>query len=227
MIFFLLFGVPIFGLFVALLHWDNDLAPRRMAMFSAFLWGLLCFFPGYIGVLVVRRIAGSPLWGFSLYLSLLFRDAIAPFLLGVGGFMLAQKKLVFPATREGIFLASFCFLTGFFSLFGMADFLNLYGNWDALDLFLVPLLRMAAIVLGSLAALRFFRWQGRDAAAYAGLCASLGVPLAFLLWLYEVNFRWLSVALAAVSFCGVLVLLAWQFPRAFIRPSSEGPGRAA
>jgi hypothetical protein len=226
MILFLLFGVPIFCLFAALLNWDRDLVPAGIAMLSAFLWGILCFFPGYIVVLILNRIAGSPLYGFPLYLSLLFREALAPFLLGVGGFMLTQKKLVFPATREGIFLSSLCFLSGFFTLFGVTDFLTLYGNWDALDLFLLPMLRVAMIVLGSLAAPSFFRWQGRDGAAYAGACAAIGLPLAFLMWLYEINYRWLSVLMVSLSFCGALLLLAWQFPRAFTIPASKGPGRA-
>jgi hypothetical protein len=226
MILFLLFGVPVFCLFGAVLNWDRDLTPPWIAMVSAFLWGVLCFFPGYLIALVVDRMAGSPLWGFPLYLSLLFRRALAPLLLGAGGFMLVQRKLSFPSTREGIFLASFCFLSGFFSLFGAVDFLAFYGNWDALDLFLLPLLRMAMIVICSLAAPAFFRWQGREAAAFAGVCAAVCAPVAFMMWLYEINYRWLSIALVSLSFLGSLWALVWQFPRAFMNPVSKDPGRA-
>jgi hypothetical protein len=179
-----------------------------------FLKGLLCFIPGYLILLILRAIVGFAFSGLPLYLSLLVRDQLGPLALGLGGFILIQKTFVFPATRDGIFLTACSFFSGFFAMFGAMDFLAAYGHWEASGLFVFPLLRMSAIVLVSLAAQYFYRWQGRAAAAYLGTGASLSFLLAFVAWLYELNFRGWSAILGALTFGGAAALFILRHPMA-------------
>jgi hypothetical protein len=211
---FLVFSIPLFCLFVAMLSWDPMSAPRKLSLLSVFFWGLLCFIPGALILAVLKAIVGSPLTGLPLYLSLLLRDHLAPLLLAVGAFILVQRKLDFPAALEGIFLTAFVFLCGFYSLFGLAIFIRLFGHWDVSDLFLLPLLRIAAILLVSMGASRFYRWQGRSAAAYLGVAAGLCLPLALIGWLYGVNFRWISTVCVIAAFCTAAAVFIGRFPRA-------------
>jgi hypothetical protein len=211
---FLIFSAPLFFLFIVLLPWDADVDARKLSLLSVFLKGLFCFFPAYVICVIVDAVVGSPLTGFALYLSMLIKNHLAPLLLGVGSFILVQRKLEFPSTQEGIFLTIFSFISGYYALFGAVDFLALFGQWDAAILFLIPVLRLASILTVSLGAVYFYRWEGSSAAAFLGSSAALCVVLSTMIWLYNVNFRGLSVILSLAAFCVSAAYFVMRFPRA-------------
>ena len=177
MVLFLLASLPLLFSLVVLLPWDPRRAPRPVALVIVFLKGVLMFFPGYLVVLLLRRIFGFSFDGFLLYLSLLLRDHLVPMLVALGAFLLLQRKLDFPASDEGIFLTVFSFLAGFFSMMNIADALRTWGAGQAHTFFLLPFIRIGAALLLALVAQRYYRWEGQDAIA---LC-TIGAVLAFLL----------------------------------------------
>src|SRR5512142_3545657 len=159
---FLLFSVALLFLLVAFLPWESVQYVRKLHLLSVFFTGLLCFVPAYLVCLIVGALVRSPLTGFPLYLASLIKDTLAPLLLGLGCFILVQRRLEFPTSQEGIFLTVFSFLSGYFSLFGVTDWLSHFGQLDPGILFIVPLLRLASIVAVSVGALQFYRWEGRS-----------------------------------------------------------------
>jgi hypothetical protein len=210
---FLVFSVPLLFLLVAFLPWGAEPYVRKLSLLSVFFKGLLCFIPAYVACLIVDAIVGSPLTGFALFLSILIKDNLAPLLFGLGLFILVQKRMEFPVSQEGIFLTLFSFLCGYYALFGVTDWLSIFRQWDAGILFIVPLLRMAAIMAVSVGALLFYRWEGRSAAAFMGSAAGLCVVLTVIGWLYGVSFPWLSAVLALAAFLASIVFFALRFPR--------------
>jgi hypothetical protein len=125
-----------------------------------------------------------------------------------------QRRLGYPPTTEGIFLVAFTFLCGYYTLYGAADFLASYGHGDADRLILLPVLRISTILAVALLAPRFYRWQGRAAAGYLGLCGALTLLTALASWVSAVNFGGVGAVLSVIAFLAAGVLFARSFPRA-------------
>jgi hypothetical protein len=213
MVLFLLVSLPLLFSLVILLPWGHRQAPRTVALVVTFLKGVLIFFPAYLVVLLCRRIFGFSFDGFLLFLSLLLRDHLVPVLAALGGFLLLQKKLDFPATDEGIFLTVFSFLAGFFSMMNIADAVRTWGVGEVESFFLLPFIRMGATLLLSLAAQRFFRWQGRDGANWCAAGAGLSCLLTLgSFFFYSGRLTW-AILLTAAPFLVGVVLFALRFPR--------------
>jgi hypothetical protein len=214
MVLFLLASLPLLFSLVILLPWDRRQAPRPVTLSVTFLKGVLIFFPAYLIVLLMRRIVGFSFDGFLLFLSLLLRDHLVPVLAALGGFLLMQKKMDFPATDEGIFLTVFSFLAGFFSMMNLADAVRTWGVGEADAFFLLPFLRIGATLLLSLAAQRFFRWEGRDGASWCAAGAALSCLLTLgSFFFYSGRLGWAILLTAAPALSGVVVF-ALRFPRA-------------
>jgi hypothetical protein len=206
-------AAPLLFLFVSILPWDADLVPRRLSLVSLFFQGVLVFFPAYVVLLILRRIVGFSYTGFALYICLLVRDHLAPLLLGASGFILIQRRLTYPATHEGIFLTAFTFLSGFYALFGIADFLALYGRSGPDAVLLMPVMRLASVLAVSLSAPTFYRWQGRGALWFLAVSGALALPLAMSSWLSGVNYGWIGALMAAGAFCAAALVFIRRFPR--------------
>ncbi len=214
MFLFLVASLPLLFSLVALLPWDPRQTPRTLTLVSTFLKGVLLFFPGYLAILIVRRIFGFSYDGLLLYLSLLLRDHLAPILAAVGAFLLVQKSLSIPRSDEGIFLTVFSFLAGFFSMMNVADALRTWGNWDAYVLLILPFLRIGTVLVVSLAAGRFARWEGRDGALFCAAASACAVALALASFLARVNRPVWSILLTAIVSVGGVAVAAMRFPRA-------------
>jgi hypothetical protein len=211
---FLFTSLPLLFSLVVLLPWEPRRAPGTLTLVLILLKGALIFFPGYIVILLTRRIFGFSHDGVLLYLSLLQQDHLVPLLVALGGFLLLQKKLDLAASDESIFLAVFAYLAGFLSLLNIADALRTWGGWDAYTLFLLPLLRIGAALLVSLVAQRFFRWEGRDAGFFCGAGAALAFLLALSSFFYSRGRLGWSIVLAAAPVLAGVAFFAMRFPRA-------------
>jgi hypothetical protein len=211
---FLLASLPLLFSLVVLLPWEPRRVPRTLTLVLTLLKGALIFFPGYLVILLTRRIFGFSHDGMLLYLSLLHQDHLVPLLVALGGFLLLQKKLDLSASDESIFLTVFAYLAGFFSLLNIADALRTWGAWQAYTLFLLPLLRIGAALLVSLLAQKFFRWEGRDAGFFCGAGAALAFLLALSSFFYSRGRLGWSIVLAAAPVCAGVVFFAMRFPRA-------------
>jgi hypothetical protein len=215
---FLIVGLPLVFIFILALRWTSERTPNAKNLISICLKGLLCFLPGYLVLAIVRGIAGESLTGFTLYLTLLFRDHLTPFVIASGAFALFQSKIEYPTSDEGIVLAVFSFLSGFFALFGLMDFFARYGDWSASDLFLLPALRISALLILSSVSPRFYRFQGSYALAFMGCAAAVCLPLTLISWIYAVNLTGLSLALGGAALCGAALFFAVRFPE-LLQPS--------
>lgn len=165
-------------------------------------------------ILIIRAIAGFSSDGFLLYLSLLARDHWAPLLTGVGAFLLMHRFLDINDTDEGVFLTVFSFFCGYLAMVNVTDFIRGWGQWTAYDLFLLPVLRIAGLLLTSVSARRFFRWEGRDAAFFAVVATLLAVLLAIGSWLLRRGLPLLAGLGTAGAALAALVVFAMRFPRA-------------
>ncbi len=211
---FLVASLPLFFGLVITLPWGRAGIPPGLALVSTFLKGVLCFFPGYLLVLLLRRIFGFAYDGFVLYLSLLLRDHFAPILVGVGAFLVVQRTLAFSGTDEGIFLTTFSFLCGFLAMVNLTDLVREWNVWTSYDLFVLPVLRLAAVLLVSLIAPGFFRWEGRDAALFAAAVTGLSLVLAAASYLLRRDLSLWGVLAAVVALAAGINVFALRFPRA-------------
>lgn len=214
MFLFLIASLPLLFSLVVLLPWDRGQAPRPLTLASTFLKGVLLFFPGYLAILIVRRIFGFSYDGFLLYLSLLLRDHLAPLLAALGGFLLLQRTLSFSGTDEGIFLTVFACLSGFLSMMNITDSLRAWGSWDGYVLFLLPVLRIASALVMALAAQRFFRWEGRDRWLFCAVCAVCALLFALASFFAVINRLGWAIPLAVLPVLGAVAVFAMRFPRA-------------
>jgi hypothetical protein len=212
---FLLASLPLLFSLVALLPWDRRRVPRTLTTVSTYLKGLLIFFPGYLVVLILRRIFGFSWDGILLYLSFLLRDHFAPALAAVVGFLLLQRTLTLSGKEEDTFLAVFSYMAGFMTLMNVADALRTWGNGDAYSLFLLPVLRLALVLGVALAAGRFYRWEGRDAAFFSAAAAGCAAVLACASFLYGTSRLTWAVLFSAGFLLAACVAAAFRFPRVF------------
>jgi len=210
---FLVACMPLLFALVILLPWDRR-APRPLALVSAYFRGVLLFFPGYVVIVIVRAIAGFSYSGFLFYLSLFARDHWAPMAAALTAFLLVNRLTVIPDTDEGVFLNVFAFLAGFYTLVNLTDLVRGWGNWTGYELFVLPVLRLAGVLLVSMAARRYFRWQGRDAALFGlvATCLAALLTVASYLLLHGLAL-WAGLG-TAVAAGAAVVAFAMRFPRA-------------
>jgi len=216
MILFLLTAMPLLFTFALLLPWDEDKAPQKLFLVFQFLRGVLLFFPAWLILLGLRRIAGFAYNGFPLFLSLLSRDHLPPILLAAGGFLLVVRTVRYPSSDEGVFLTTVSFLSGFFAMMSVADFVSGYGRWDAHALFLLPLSRVAVVLFLAAVARRFERWEGRDGAAYCAMAAGAAVITCTASLLYSLNLEVFAFVLVSLFFVAAVLFAAAMFPRVLL-----------
>ncbi len=213
--------MPLLFAFVVLLPWDGQKTPRKLFLVFQFLRGVLVFFPAWLILLLLRRIAGFAYSGFPLFLSLLARDHLPAVLLAVGGFVLVMRAVEYPSTQnpstdEGVFVTTASYLCGFFAMMSIADFIAGYGRWDAHGLFLLPLSRVALVLFLAAIARRYEPWEGRAGAIYSGLAAGasvLGCTASFLL---NVNRGLLAFVMVAVLLAAAVLFAAATYPRVLV-----------
>ncbi|MGD0727412.1 MAG: hypothetical protein ABSB63_17835 [Spirochaetia bacterium] len=214
MVLYLIAALPLFFALVAFLPWNQAREPRTLALMATFLKGALVFLPAYLAILLVRGIFGFSYEGLLLYLSLLQHDHLVPVLAGLGGFLLLQRKLSISRDEETIFLTVFSYLSGFFAMLNLTDAFSASGSWDAYAFFLLPSLRLATVLLVSLLARRFFRWEGTDGALFCGAGAGLAILLSFSSFFFRINRAGLSILCAVVPLLMAVSVFAMRFPRA-------------
>jgi hypothetical protein len=210
---FLLAALPLGALVVVLLPWDAPAVPRRPWLATVFLRGVLWALPAWGAVALFRRLAGDPLTGFPRYLTLLVGTELLPLVLALAAFLLAQRRLAFPATEEGVLLTALCFLAGFLAVLDLGDFLRSWRTWDAHALFLVPLERLAAALALGMAAHRFYRWEGRLGALFVALAAAATPVLAAVGFLYHVGRAGLAWGFTGALVAGTVAAFALRYAR--------------
>jgi len=210
---FLLLAFPVFFLLLLWLPWGTRNASETAFLVGTFFKGVLMFFPGYIAILICRRIFGFSYSGFVLFLSLLQRDHLVPLLAAIGALLVLKSKLEISSVEEENFLGVFAFLAGFMTMMNIADMVRTWGNWNASVLFLLPLQRISAVLVVSLAARRFCPWEGRDAAWLLAVGAGLALGFAIPSFLFLISRAWWSLLLTAAPLLASMLWFTMKFPR--------------
>ncbi len=210
---FLLASLPLFFLMLIWLPWGPRRTPEIAFLVGTFFKGLLMFFPGILVILILRRIFGFSYAGFVLYLSLLQRDHLFPLLAAVGSLLILKSKLQISGVEEENFLGVFAFLAGFMAMENIADLVRAWGNWNAYLLFLLPIHRISALLLVSLAARKFFPWEGRDAVLVLAVGAGLAVGFAIPAFLFLADRVGWSILLTVVPLFAAIISFSMRFPR--------------
>jgi hypothetical protein len=218
MVLFLLTAAPLLFAFAVLLPWRPERSPQKLFLGIQFLRGVLLFFPAWLVLLILRRAAGFSWNGFPLYLSLLVHDHLGPALLGVGAFVLAVRRLEYPATDEGVFLTTLAILGGFTWMLCVKDFISDYGRWDARVLFLLPLARLAGMLFLATVARSFERWEGRSGLLFSAAAAGTAALAAVASFLQVVSRGLWGFLLAAALFAAALLVAAARYPQALREP---------
>lgn len=225
MILFLLTAMPLFAAFLVLLPWNEERTPRRLFLGLQFLRGALLYFPAWLVLLLLRRIAGFAYSGFPLFLSLLVHTHLVPALLALCAFFLVVRRQKYPPTDEGVFLTVAAFLSGFFWMLGMADFVAEYGRWDAHVLFLLPAMRLALVLFLATIARHYERWEGRDGLLYCLAAAGTVVPAAMASFLEQLGRGLFAFLIGVILVAASLLFAAARYPQALHAPRRVSPGR--
>lgn len=213
MILFLIASLPLFFLLVLWLPWEPRKAPDSVEMLKCLFKGVLLFFPGFLVMLIVRRIFGFSYGGFLFFFSLLLRDQLAPLLVALGSFLVMKGQLRVSGVEEESFQGAFSFLAGFLAMVNLADLVRSWGDWNAYLLFLLPTLRLTAVLLLSLVAWRFYPWEGRDGFLFCCVGAALATAMAVPGFLFHINRVGWSIALAVLPLFAAVFSFAMRFPR--------------
>jgi hypothetical protein len=210
---FLLLLFPLFFLLLIWLPWRPRSTPETAFLVGTFFKGVLMFCPGYLVILIFRRIFGFSYSGFVLFLSLLQRDQLVPLLAAVGGLLALKSKLQISGIEEENFLAVFAFLAGFMAMLNIADMVRTWGNWNSYVLFLLPIQRLSAALLVSLAARKFFPWERQDAAWLFAVAAGLALGFTVPAFLFLISREGWSVLLTVLPLLAAILWFAMKFPR--------------
>jgi hypothetical protein len=220
MILFALFGIPAFALAAfALERWFSPRPapaaaaaedrpagrPEERALsrtpYWFLLWGGLYAVPCWLLLRPLGRIFPESYRPFLLYLHLLGRDHLFQ-----AGFL---ALALFSFLRAAGLRRLLFFSAGYWSLLGLGAALAAHGMQDAYELFLLPGLRMSALLL-----LPFFFARARESSgprAAGSLVLFALVPLAGALtaWLYARSWPLWAGAAALLLFAGGLASLAY------------------
>jgi len=205
---------PLFFLLLIWLPWGRRNASETVFLVGVFFKGSLMFFPGYLVIAIFRKIFGFSYSGLLLFLSLLQRDQLVPLLVAIGSLLLVKSKLLISGViEEENFLGVFAFLAGFMSMLSIADMVRTWGNWSASVLFLLPLQRLCSVLVVSLAAQRFFPWEGRDAVSILAIGAALALGFTIPSFLFLLSRGGWSILLTVLAVTASVFWFAMRFPR--------------
>ena len=209
---FLLASFPLFSLLLVWLPWRPERAPDMTFLVGTFFKGLLMFFPGLLAILIVRGIFGFSYAGFVLFLSLLQRDQLVPLLAAIASLLILRSNLQISGTEEENFLGVFVFLAGFMTMQNITDVLRAWGNWNSYLLFLLPLQRLATVLLISLIAHKFFPWEGRDAVFLIVIATAISAAFTVPAFFSYSREGW-AVLLTVLPLLAAVLWFTMKFPR--------------
>ena len=95
----------------------------------------------------------------------------------------------------------------------LADLLRLWRTWDAHALFLLPLQRLSAALAISMAAHRYYRWEGSLGWLFVGLTAAALPVLAVFSFFFEINLVGIAWGLGCALFAAAAVVFALRYAR--------------
>ena len=193
-------GMPCLTL--VLLFFDRELAAetgtagRTESPVLGFIKGFLYAVPCLVVMFLVRRYVPLSYRGFPLYGLFLITDHLIPLV-----FLGALAFLAFSHSRYAALLA---FGGGFYTLVGIVEIFANYGEFEAYHLFLLPVIRMAALLFFTLFFLRFGEWYGLVRVLYLVLLVAVPFLAGAITFLYMQSYVLWAGLLSLMFFLGSL-----------------------
>jgi hypothetical protein len=164
---FLLTGMPLFALLVGAAALSGRM-PGVHRYESAgdlawqFLAGVVAALPAQVLLLLLRDIIGVSFRSGQLYFAVALVEQVSPLAVAVGCYLLIHLAPFFGRSRDSLSssLELAVFLSGYFSILSVADFVGGRGELTAHALFLLPLARLTEIVIFARALPRLVQSQG-------------------------------------------------------------------
>ncbi|MFP4385566.1 MAG: hypothetical protein ACLFST_15720 [Spirochaetia bacterium] len=194
MILYSLFASPIILLTITALFGSAAVVKQ---VFVSFGKGLLAFFPVYAVILVIRRIISAPFDSPLLYFDVLFTDFLFPLIFAGLLFMLLSYRQMNDTKQNQVFVTA-AFLSGFYTLYGLAELLQLGGIYDAYILFYRPTLWVGIIIFLPICIQGIFSEYGTRKLIYAGLLLLQLLLFTFIPVLWVLNYHTLSFLLLLI-----------------------------
>ncbi len=206
MIIFPLVSIPLFGLLIASLYRiDIDESKRQIKFFGK---GALTFVPALILSVILGRLISISYKPASHFFYLFFTEHFLYFVIAVAGFILFQGLIKLNKTT---LLEFSLFSVGYYSLVSLQTVIKLNGELSGYQIFILPVVRMALILLSALFLIKILNSYGFMMAGYAFAFFLLPFAACLVSYLHQTN----RVALASL-FSGLLLILAfclWYFLR--------------
>lgn len=152
MILFLVTSIPIF--FFGITTFLNSNRDSSTIPIKAFFKGFLWFWPAILLYLLLMSFFPISYNPFGFYVYFLLNDHLLHLILVIGGYLLFYGIPDYRNIKEKIF-ELFAFLAGYFTLISLFDFISNYNHFGGYILFMLPLIRMATILLVSLLLMKF------------------------------------------------------------------------
>jgi hypothetical protein len=198
---FAILGIPCLTLFLVSVDTQSGIgikvSPARGRLAVQFLKGFFYAVPCLVAVLLLRRYVPLSYRAFPLYLYFLFSDHLVPLIfLGV---------LYFLAYARKSYSELLLFGGGFLTLLGLVEILTHYGEYEIYHLFLLPAIRMGALLFLTIFFRRYQEWYGTLRVLFLILLVIIPFLSAGLTHLYmRAHTLWAVLGVAAF-FLGSLV----------------------
>jgi hypothetical protein len=181
---FLLLSIPVFFLFAT--FYVNQASRRFVLDYISFFKGMIWFFPILIVLSFIQNIFKVSYKPVEHYLFYFYRDHFLYALAAVGGFF-AFFRMSGSSRFKDPFLTPLAFFSGFYTLVSINNFLVYIGEFDLYILILLPMVRIASIVVLSLLIQRFIDEVSTMKIVYGIAMAGIPIVCSFVSFTFKVN----------------------------------------
>jgi hypothetical protein len=203
---FALLLTPLFGfLMVALYRISVGSFKKQLVLFGK---GVSVFIPAYVLVVVLRRLVSQSYRPAKLYFFTFFEEHFVFYVVLIGGFVAFWGLANLYRIKILDFVS---FSAGFYSVAALQAILENHGTLGEYHLFLLPIVRVAMIVLAALFAVKYLNAFGVFRVLYALFLILLPFLVSLFSALHHTNYR--TVASVLMVMLLPAALTAWHFLR--------------
>ena len=169
MMLFLIFLIPL-GLAVIVINYCRRDGTIALPLFPYFL-GMLLFLPSFVLASILKGLFEPSYTGAGFYFYVFFHEHFIMFALCFGWILLLRNQLLFKP-KENILYNILAFIGGYYSLVNVDEYLSHITHLDAYDLFLLPVVNLALVILAALLLTQVVRGYGVERyGSFGGLIA--------------------------------------------------------
>jgi hypothetical protein len=173
MMLFLIFLIPI-GLAVVFINYCRQERAIALPLLPYFL-GMLLFLPSFILTSIIQGLYEPSYTGAGFYFYAFFHEHFTMLILCFGWMLLLRNLLLFKP-KENILYNILAFMGGYYSLVNVDQYLTHITHLDTYSLFLLPVVNLSLVILGSLLLAQVVRGYGLE--RFGSLGGLIALPFA-------------------------------------------------